>query len=203
MDMRNPIAAAVMPLKADAVQRAERDARSKMQEIERELTEANWDINIAAPYPNDDSASRSDDLRAIQKRNLFRQVTRRDPNRLRPHGTVSYVTINSQRVEEFIRAAREDAATSYDAFVEKLISKIGEVESATLDGSHVWGESRLCIVKTGGIREVWRTHCIVNMSKYGRMFNQWPTKRVEPNQTSLERSRSTGSPPADRVGAGL
>jgi hypothetical protein len=82
-------------------------------------------------------------------------------------------------VERFITRAKEDAAAQYDSYVQKLIGKIGEVTAASLDGDHVWGFSYLTVTLPNGKKEVWKTQMIVNISKLGKLFNQFPTRKMK------------------------
>lgn len=82
-------------------------------------------------------------------------------------------------VEKFIQAAKADAAAQYEAFVAKLQQKIGEVKNATLKGNHVWSYSILTVEKPDGTVEHWKTQMIINVSKLGKMFNQFPTRKVK------------------------
>ena len=51
--MTNPIETVVLPLKVDAVERAEKEAKAVIARVEKGLEEAGWDLNVAAPYPRD------------------------------------------------------------------------------------------------------------------------------------------------------
>lgn len=53
--MPNPIEAAVAPLKADAIIRAEQEARKRIELVRTELEAAGNDLQICAPYPRSGS----------------------------------------------------------------------------------------------------------------------------------------------------
>lgn len=73
---------------------------------------------------------------------------------------------------------KEQAHKSYMSWVDKMISKISKpVKSATMVGSP-WTGSTLTIKHTDGETEAWNTQMIINQSKYGKMFNQFPTRVV-------------------------
>lgn len=61
----------------------------------------------------------------------------------------------------------------------KLEMKIGEHLTATLEGNHVWGDSFITVEKANGENERWRTHTILNVSKLGLYFNQFPTRKIK------------------------
>ena len=88
------------------------------------------------------------------------------------------VKMDREEIARFIKNSKEEAAAQYDAFVAKLIRKIGVVETAELTGNHVWSYSYLNVTKADGTKESWKTQMIVNVSKLGKLFNQWPTRKV-------------------------
>lgn len=177
----NPIEQAVMPLKDDAIERAQQAAIEEVNTIERELAEHGGDINKAAPYPR----SLGGGLRfylARAKYNTFHAVCVADPS----HGYQSnnghnsyFVVLDQARVDRFIKSRMADAATQYDAFVQKLVAKIGEVTDAKLIGNHVWSYSTLVVTMPDGTQQAWKTQQIVNYSKHGKPFNQWPSRQMK------------------------
>jgi hypothetical protein len=144
------------------------------------LAEAGWDAEKAAPYPRSTKMGQLEYIAKRQKYQLFRNFTANDDkkNSYRHMGDPEF-RIQSDRLEErFIKNAREDAAAQYDMFVAKLVKKIGHCDTATLTGNHVWGWSFLTVTK-GSDKEVWKTQQIVNQSKLGKLFNQWPSRKVK------------------------
>lgn len=174
----NPIAVAVAPLKEDAMNAAEAYALRVVDKVREELAAARNDLNIAAPYPNSSRVSRVEYHVMHAKRSLFLSLTKEPVPSYRPHGP-KIVEMNEVRIPRFIQEAREEAAASYDAFVAKLIAKIGAVETATLSGRGVWSHSIVAVVKTDGSKENWKTQQILNVSSLGKVFNQWPTRKVK------------------------
>lgn len=175
--MSNPIEAAVAPLKADAIKRAEQEANKLVDRVRTELAAAGNDLQKCAPYPRT-NVDRMTYQRYLSRYQLFhaicklRAATRRldDPN---------YADVNDALVLRFIDQAKADAAAQYEAFVAKLISKIGGVTEAVLEGNHVWSYSYLRVVTAAGEQQTWKTQQIVNVSKLGKLFNQWPTRKVK------------------------
>lgn len=84
----------------------------------------------------------------------------------------------------------------------KLIGKIGPVTSATIKGNHVWGHSVLTITNPDAVVEHWKTRQIVNVSKLGKLFNQWPTRKTEHRHMTRHRAKagSRNHPVTDTVG---
>lgn len=178
----NLIEKAVRPLKVDAVSRAETFARNYVEKARGELEAAGWDINAAAPYPFGMSSGSFAFYVAREKHNNFHGITKQDPklgyqssNGVRP----VYVVMDDERVERFVKARMDQAAAEYEAFVAKLIKKIGEVTKATLEGNHVWAHSILTVVTAAGETQRWKTQQIENYSKYGKHFYQWPTRLLK------------------------
>jgi hypothetical protein len=180
---REPVGRAVHPLKVEAVRHA-REAAQKAVDAARADLEANgWDINRAAPYPYGDSTFAGEAKR--NKAHFYANITR-DPagsyyigRGNQPH----IVEMNPEGIARHIAKAEEYAAADYDAFIVKLVTKIGpDVTSASLSGSHVWGHSILAVMKRDGnetFGERWKTQQIVNYSKYGRPFYQWPSRKMK------------------------
>lgn len=173
--MTNPIEAAVAPLKADALTRAEKNAREMVAEYVAALAEMG---GARYPYPKSFGMGREQYARAMAKYNVMNALTTplKSTHRL---GEPVLCKIDPAKVERFVQQAQEAAGLAYDAFVAKLVAKVGEVESAELTGNHVWGYSVLKVVKVGGVVESWKTQQIVNVSKLGLLFNQWPTRKMK------------------------
>lgn len=183
---QHPIALAVDPLKQDAIQRAFEYAQDLAEKVRQELIKADWDINKTAPYP-DSRQPRFQFMAQHQRYQLFSRLTKSAPDQsssYRPHEP-RYVVMDNNAVAKFYKEAREDAGFQYDLFVAKLIDKVGEVESARLEGNHVWGHSHLFVKKPASthssviVEEIWKTQTIVNQSKLGLVFNQFPTRKVK------------------------
>lgn len=176
----NPIETAVLPLKNDAILAAEQYAENLICNIRRELSAADFDAEKVAPFPHS-TWSRSRYVTAIAKLDLVMRLTQRDEERTpscrRPHQPL-FVILSNEGIERFIADAKRDAAVQYDAFVAKLVAKVGPVEAASLNGNHVWGLSLLTVTKADGSQETWKTQSILNVSKLGKVFNQWPTRKV-------------------------
>lgn len=177
----SPIELAVAPLRADAIERAKQEAETAITNMREKLAEAGGDINKVAPYPRG--------LYGMQyyvgreRYNRYHAVTIDDPAHGYQRSTIGnapyFVVFDEERVQRYITRRMEDAAADYDAFVKKLDAKIGKVKTATLHGNHVWGYSTLVVTKAGKVTEAWKTQQIVNCSKLGKLFNQWPTRQMK------------------------
>jgi hypothetical protein len=176
----NPIEKAVLPLKKDAIARAKQAAEETIERMRVRLAEAGGDVNKAAPYPRSSSYG-IDHAIARMRYNDFRSVVKADPAHRPSYGMNGpyYVIMDDEKVARFIEQRMEWAAADYDSFVIKLVAKIGDVKKAKLHGNHVWGYSTLIVTKPDGEVQAWKTQQIVNHSKLGKPFNQWPTRRMK------------------------
>lgn len=69
------------------------------------------------------------------------------------------------------------AEDSFAGFVAKMVLKLGDKEIASVkcDG-RIWDHCIVTIKCTNGETVMMRTQIIVNCSKHGKLFNQWPTR---------------------------
>jgi hypothetical protein len=175
--MVNHIEIAVAPLKADAIARAEVEANKIIAFVREELAKHEHNMDKAAPYPKS-YGSEKEYWVMKGKRELFYRLCDRRPES-HNYNAPNLVDVSDKLVAKFIKDTQDDAALQYDMFVRKLVSKIGACDSAELSGNHVWGYSILD-VKKGDKEEAWKTQQIVNTSKLGKLFNQWPTRKMGP-----------------------
>ena len=136
------------------------------------LERASWSLNEAAPYPKP-SMARDAYRAAVEKRNLLESISDSDGN-----------DRDKRKASPSKRKAKEDEAeknahVSYMAWVAKMIDKIGKtVEKAAMTGSP-WNGSTLRVTTNDGEEQVWDNKMIINQSKYGTLFNQFPSRRIK------------------------
>ncbi|PCJ96727.1 MAG: hypothetical protein COA52_00540 [Hyphomicrobiales bacterium] len=171
----NKIEKVVLPLKADAVERATQRATAICDKVHKHLLENDMDITKALPRIDayNDSYDVYRDKQA--KKNLYMSLVSYDKHDM----TDKIVIMNDMKILKFIQKARENAAFTYDKFVNKLNLKIGPVSEAKLQGNHVWDESFLTVKIVDGAEEIWKTKMILNVSKLGLIFNQFPTRKMK------------------------
>jgi hypothetical protein len=177
LSMTNKIELAVMPLKTAAIERAEKEAKELVVRYVINLANVGYDLSKVAPYPKS-TMSRNDYAIAMARRSTYHMITKVVSGSRRMNEP-EIVEVIPEYVVKFIETTKKDAAEQYDAFVAKLIIKIGDVNEATLVGDHVWSYSILTVTKAFGNTEKWKTQMIVNISKLGKLFNQWPTRKVK------------------------
>jgi hypothetical protein len=173
----HPVYNAVMPLKREAMEFAEKNARERVAKMLAKLEAAGWDAQIVAPFPNSLRTTREQYRAGTAKYYAYRSIVRH-AQATRRMNDPEIVVASAERIAKFVSDAMEFAAYQYDSFVFKLVGKIGDCDTATLDGSHVWGESFLTVAK-GETVELWKTQQIYNCSKLGKWFPQWPSRKVK------------------------
>lgn len=177
-DALHPVAKAVEPLRAEAVKRATDYAAEMVTELKNQLLAVGWDADQYAPYPKAWGMSTFNYNEALRKYQFVSRLTETTLGRCRRSGDPNPVRLNTKAIIRFYEETAENASWQYDAFIMKMIEKIGECESAELRGTHVWGYSYLTVTKATG-QEVWKTQQIVNVSKLGLPFNQWPSRKMK------------------------
>ena len=174
------IAQAVAPLKAQAIEAAAQYAVAYVERLMVRLEEAGWDLEIAAPTPRT-NIGKAAYIQAKNKRNTMLSFTKEAGDRLicRRMGEPNIRVRNGEAITRFIEQTKQAAAAEFDAFVAKLNTKIGAHDDAILiEGANVWAHSILKVTKGQEIQK-WKTQQILNISKLGNVFNQWPTRLVK------------------------
>lgn len=86
--------------------------------------------------------------------------------------------IDMTPTSEYVRMQRQGASDSYDSWVYKLVQKIGKpVTDADVSGDP-WTNSRITVKCKDGETQTWNTRMILNTSKRGKVFNQFPTRKA-------------------------
>ena len=165
---------AVEPLRSAAVARAEQTAKDTIALHLEKLAAVGWDLNILAPYPK---SGNRDYKNAVAYHHFILSITTYTQSTLRP-GQPHIRKHCDANVARYVQICKDQAGAQYTAFVAKLTKKIGACDSAVLDGNHVWGYSHLTVSKAG-VTEVWKTQQIVNVSVHGKLFNQWPSRKLK------------------------
>jgi len=195
------IASALLPHKTASQDRAVERAREFHAQLEAELAQAGWDLDVVAPrmpsygplfkgkiaykaakarhdlfvhlFARDVEASKAvydANFKAWQADNSVKRI-------FGGEGAVSILKLDAARRDRFLADIREQAAQSFDAYVAKLEGKVGEHVAAEYTGN-LWSMSTIVVTKAGGDVERWNTQQILNVSVLGKLFNQWPTRRV-------------------------
>lgn len=172
----HPVALAVEPLRSQAVERAEKNAREIVDRVRQELEAAGYDLHVCAPYPAHNLHG-ARYYSALSTYKLFQSLCEWRRSSGSPYEPC-FADVKAEKVAAFVKESKASAALQYDAFIVKLCEKIGACKAASITGSHVWGFSLLTVEKATG-RETWKTQQICNVSKLGKLFNQWPSRKVK------------------------
>jgi len=179
----HPIATVVEPLRAASIERAKQAAQGQIDRVLDALAKADWLINVYAPYPSYGTySSKADYRQKMALRSFVMMITDNVPgqDRLLRHDSKAIKVAPSAKGHEIVlKQAAMQASADYDAFIAKMVNKIGGCVSATLIGEHVWGFSQITATLDDGSVEKWKTQMICNYSVYGKAFNQWPSRKVK------------------------
>lgn len=178
---REPVGAALFAAKAEAVEFAAEEARKEVAKVREQLIAGGWNLTEIAPHPARDIRYTTAGEKMAKKRAAFSDLTKADPakgyQRTAP-GEPYIVVMDDDRVARHVERAASEAALYYDAFIVKMVAKVGECDGAAIQGSHVWSHSILTVTK-GATVERWKTQQIVNYSVYGRPYLQWPSRLLK------------------------
>lgn len=166
---KHPITVCLEPLKTEAVARAEKEAIAFIERVKVAVAAAGYDLRVYAP-------NAAHDIGMYLKRLTAERLTEWTQSTYR-HNEPMLVRFVPEKIAKFVKDAKEDAAVAYDLFVMKMVTKCGTVDAAEIEGNHVWGYSILTVTK-GDAVERWKTQQIVNVSKHGLLFNQWPSRKI-------------------------
>jgi hypothetical protein len=179
---QEPVGRCLHGQKAEAITRARKEAEDMVARILAELEAVDWKINAVAPYPRSNMGQIAYQM-ARQKRSLRDMLTQSNAEhngwRIRYDHADYLVEADAKGIARFIEQNEREAALQYDMFICKMVNKVGEVTDASITGTHIWGHSVLTVTLPNGTVERWKTQQIVNQSKLGLLFNQWPSRKMK------------------------
>jgi len=171
----NHIANAVEPLRTKAIEKAVEIANGQISKIISLLEENDFNSDAFAPFP--DSRYPSNYKEKLELYKFVHSITDSVKCVLNI-GEPNIRKISKAKEEHYIKRVKEEASFIFDKFIFKLTDKIGDVDEASLFGNFIWDYSVLTVVKNGKT-EYWKTRSIFNTSKYGKVFMQFPTRKVK------------------------
>ena len=175
----NLIANAVAPLKQQAVDSAVSFATEQVERMLKKLELAGWDADSVNPPVRSSYCSRETYMRHQALRNFISTITKSAKASCKMSDPDIRVK-DEDGIAHYLAETAKDAGLDFEAYVYKLNKKVGEVVAAELGGDNVWYNSFLIVAKADQTKEVWNTQIITNYSKYGKAFNQFPTRLVKP-----------------------
>ena len=172
----NTIEQAVNPLKQASIDAAEQNALQFLAAVKSKLEAAGWDIDLVAVAPSI-RMNRAQYVAAKTYRDVVRSfVTSANCSRRRSEPNI--VIWSDEYAAKFVESTKQDAAFQYEAYVCKLVKKVGDaIKAEMVFVQGLWNNSILVVTKADGT-EKWNTKCIVNRSVYGKLFNQFPTRKL-------------------------
>lgn len=168
--------AATADIRADYVARYTELEMATLVRDRAGLVAMGMDASVYAPYPTGRMAKDA----YLQAESKYRRV------RFSFRGVKGYRCMNEPEIvveredaEPRRRAAaKAEADAQVDSYLFKMAAKIGkDIASASTNGC-IWDFATLKVVCVDGEEQTWKTNCILNQSVYGKLFNQWPTRRV-------------------------
>lgn len=172
----SPVAQAINPSREAAVDRAVIRAKQFVETIRAELIAADMDLDRVAPFPNN-KMSREDYIAAKTRYEVVNRFVTQPATRRRSDPRIA-IGFNDDGIDHFIGMVATDASADFDAYVAKLEAKVGDCVAATVDGN-LWNESILTVTTADGAVERWKTQMIINVSSLGKLFNQFPTRKLK------------------------
>ena len=176
MNNTSAIFQAINPMRAAAITRAVERAENMIDIIKTQLTDAGMNLDMVAPMPNS-KMSREEYKQTMARYQFVNTITDRPATRRISEERIA-LGFNQEGIDRFIEAIKIDAAADFDAYVAKLEAKVGDCVAATVDGN-LWNESILTVTKADGAVERWKTQMIINVSSLGKLFNQFPTRKLK------------------------
>lgn len=160
---------AVLPMKKLAQDKAEEHFRESVRQAAEQVRIHNGDIDKMVPIPADLKWNSHEGEAVKLARSFFSLICEL-------HGGRLY--INDAAVGLEVHKVRQSAGFEFDAYVYKLNEKINDATlKAELFGDP-WSGSTLKVTTKNKGDQIWTTKIIVNVSKYGKLFNQFPTRQV-------------------------
>jgi hypothetical protein len=172
----NPIYGAVAPQKAETQDRAAAAVEARLREIAGKLV--GTDLRITAPRASTRVHGWGSEYKQVQNFHYLAGRITVCRKKINWQDNSEFVeSISEKGIAYLVEQAREEAGLSFDSYVAKLTSKVGECDAAEVTG-WLWNHSYLAVSK-GGKAEVWKTQQIINVSVLGKLFNQWPTRLMK------------------------
>jgi anion-transporting ArsA/GET3 family ATPase len=152
----------------DFVSKAEERALESYQRVLNRLEEHEMNIDSLAPQPH--SRMSTGEYRAAQNYRAF-------INSLVVIDNGPFVKKSLAKKTKYIETVKQQAREDYLAWISKMIEKIGKPVVSAVATGNPWQDSKLRVNTNDGEEQIWHTQMIINTSKYGKLFNQFPSTR--------------------------
>lgn len=173
---------ALAPLLNHSVAVTRLATEQKLEIIRKRFETHGWDAGKAFPYP-ESRLSRAEFAEAKALYDFARAVTRSDTERQGVFATDPVFRLwDASAADRALALAKRTVREEFEAFVAKLAGKLGngvaEIKCRTPAPDGLWAFSEVEVKRANGTFETWRTQVVLNTSKYGRPFLQWPTRKI-------------------------
>lgn len=176
MTQTHPVAAALAPQKQAAQDRAAQFAAEHYDRMNEALLAAGGDLEVCAPYPKS-NVGKVEYMMCLAVRKVYEMYFKGvGPGSRSPRDPNPYVADEAWKAK-WVAEARETCGAAFDAYVAKLVGKVGPCDAAEYQGN-LWSRSTITVRK-GAEVEVWHTQQIINVSSLGKIYNQWPTRKAK------------------------
>jgi len=166
------------------IDRAVEMQKEHIEHLAKELKKVGWDLDKLHEQASWRQHGRDEHRRLTNNRSTYLNIfdvdshidrSYRNPGQTgEPHTKLKR---SPKKEKHVLEATAAGAKASYLEWVDKMIDKIGKpVAKAKMDGNP-WHGSMLDVETDDGEKQSWHTKMILNFSKYGTMFNQFPSLR--------------------------
>lgn len=163
-------------MREEAITRAVQRAMITVEHIKNELINAGMNLDLVAPMPNS-RMSREDYKQAHALYQFVNNITERPATR-KMHEERIALGFSETGIQTFLDSIKINTSADFDAYVTKLEAKVGDCVTASVEG-YLWNQSILTVTKADGSVECWKTQMIINVSSLGKLFNQFPTRKLK------------------------
>lgn len=180
LDTQHIVTQAVAAMREEAKTSTRNAATAFLKQL-RKKVEAQPDLNILAPRATGANFSQAKYRTVEAYRSLVSRATKRDHT----ERAFDKVVWSDEAAAYYVESAVALAEKSYEDYVIKLIGKVDPegqgVIAADLarESRNIWSQSTLHVTLADGTQQTWKTKMILNVSVYGKVFNQFPTRRVK------------------------
>jgi len=152
----------------DFVSKAEERGLEAYNRVILRLEQHDMNLDLVAPTP--DSRMTAGGYRsAANLRAFYKSLVDVDNG--------PFVKKSPAKKAKYIEMVKESARQDYLAWISKMIEKIGKPVVSAVATGNPWQNSKLRVNTNDGEEQIWHTQMIINSSKYGKLFNQFPSTR--------------------------
>jgi len=166
------------PMRLATIEFAEQRTRERAASVYARIESMGGDLLAAYPMPDPKFGDRA--YHEGKSAYLFAVSVTRPLNRnaSRRRGDPLFIAPCNDSLNKVVAEERKSADEQFEAYLVKLAGKTGPVAGATLhaSGASVWQQSTLVVTRPDGTTAVFITKRIINVSKLGKLFYQWPTR---------------------------